>query len=62
MRREIEMVAFACIVGLVWLILLYGWFQLRDALGRVGWISDKANDRDACPGCLAQGRMVAARG
>lgn len=34
--------------------------QLRDALATVGWLSDKANDRDLCPRCVANRGPVAA--
>lgn len=32
--------------------------ELREQLATVGWRSDKANDVDACPTCLASGRIV----
>lgn len=35
--------------------------ELRETLATVGWKSDPANDRDACPSCLESGGMVAAR-
>lgn len=36
--------------------------KLRERLAKVGWLSDKARDRDACPYCIGAGRVVAARG